>query len=454
MLRVTSRLTRFAVAILAVASAGDLIGQEAKTSRPATVADAARVIDLETFPLMTGGASSGPRRLASLRYAAKGDTRGAYAFQKKTLEARGWKELPGGYLSDTSCSGAFGKDGFTVSVSTSPAYGPDAAGLVQLQLTNHGNVDVSKLPVPSDAKLLYSFPTITAYVTEKSVKDTSESLRKLLTAQGWEPYGTAGDSMFFKKNAVRISAWPSVAPAQGNKTVIQLGSELLSADLPAPPALLDASYADTTKALSIDVDMTPEGLAAFYRDALGKAGWKPTTEKPVKIDFREMMIFRNDAKDITTLMMHTIDGKLRANLEHQTAAEFAEAMRRAAVEEAKRKAESARLAKMASEAAAKNLVTVAIVVPAGAKGVERAKDRLEFKVAAGKAKAVVQTIRADLLKKGWKANTASLDSLAGTVVLTKKVGVSLTIVYVDTGLQDAEVTISTFGAEIEVPKAK
>src|SRR5215208_6524589 len=103
------------------------------------------------------------------------------------------------------------------------------------------NGDTSKLPVPADAKLLYAFPTTRAYVTEKSVKETSDALRTLLTAQGWEPYGTAGDSLYFKRNAVKLSAWPSVAPAQGGKTVIQLATELMSVDLPAPPALLDAA---------------------------------------------------------------------------------------------------------------------------------------------------------------------------------------------------------------------
>ncbi len=380
--------------------------------------------------------------------------RGAFAFQKKTLEERGWKELPNGYLSDQACSGAFGKDGFTVSVSTSPAFGPEAAGLVEIRLANHGNVDVSKLPVPSDSKPLYSFPTATAYVTEKPVKETSESLQKLLTAKGWAPYGHAGDSLYFKKNAVKLSAWPSVAPAQGGQTVIQLSTELMSVDLPAPAVLLDAAYADTTKALALEVDMKPEALADFYKKALGKTGWKATTDKPVKIDFQETMIFRNDAKDITTLKMHEFEGKLRANIEQQTAAEFAETIRLAEAEETKRKTESAEYAKKAAEKAAKERVTVAINVPAGAKKVERTKDRLEFKLAAGKAKAAVQAVHAALVKDGWKGKTPKFEPMTGTISLEKKAGVSVVIVYVDTGFGDAEVMVSTFGADLEGPKSK
>jgi hypothetical protein len=441
-------------AILAVEPAVSSAIDQPKTDRPATVAEAAKVIDMATFPMMDGAKPTERRRLASLDYVAKGDPRGAYAFQKKTLEARGWKELPGGSLSDQSCFGAFGKEGFTVSVMTSPSHGPESAGMVAVRMINHGNVDLSKLPVPADTKPLYSFPSVTAYVTETPAKQTGEALRTLLTAQGWQPYGSAGDSQDFKQNAVKLSAWSRAAPGQGGKTVIQLSSELLSVDLPAPPALLRAQYADSTKALSIDVDMTSDSLAAFYREALGKAGWKATTDKPFKEDFHEMMIFRNDANDIAILSMHRFEGILRAYLKHQTGAEFDEEVQRARAEEAKRKAEAARYAKMAAEEAARNVVTVEIAAPAGAKDVKRTEDSLEFKLPAGIARTTVETIRADLIGKGWKAARSSLSQDSGTVHLEKKADVSLSIIYIDTGLDDASVTISAFGPKIKEPKAK
>jgi hypothetical protein len=442
------------VAILAVEPALISRVDQPSADGPATVAEAAKVIDLETFPMMAAAKPMERRRLASLGYAVQGDSRRAYAFQKTTLEARGWKELSGGYLSDQSCSGAFGKNGFTISVMTSPSYGQRSAGMIDVRLVNHGNVDLSKLPVPACAKPLYSFPATTAYVSDAPAKQTAEAIQTLLTAQGWQPYGTAGDSQYFKKNAVKITARSAVAPGQGGKTVIQLSSTLLSADLPAPPALLRAQYADTTKALSIDVAMTPDALAAYYRDALGKAGWKGTTDKPFKEDFHEVMIFRNDAKDITTLTMQKFEGILRATLEHQTAAEFDQAMQRARVAEEKRKAEAARAAEMAAEEAAKNVVTVEIAAPADAKDVKRARDSLEFKLPASTARTAVQSIRDELIGKGWKPDKGSMEQLTGSVIMNKKAGVSLTIIYVDTGLDDASVTISAFGAQINVPGAK
>jgi hypothetical protein len=168
MIRAAIRLGIFSALILAVA-AGASSAQE-----PATVDQAALAVNLETFPLMPGGVSKAPRRLANLGYTARSDTRAAFGVQKKTLEERGWNELPGSFVSDQSCSGTFRKAGFTVSLMTSSAYGADAAGLVDIRLTNHGNVGVSKLPVPPEWKPLYSFPTTTAYVTEKPAKETSE----------------------------------------------------------------------------------------------------------------------------------------------------------------------------------------------------------------------------------------------------------------------------------------
>jgi hypothetical protein len=442
------------VAILAVHPTANSTADEPVSGDTATVSEAARTIDLQTFPMMAGGKPTESRRLASLGYLTKGDPRGAYAFQKNALEARGWKEMPGAYLSDLACSGWFGKDGFAVSVTTSPMTGAEATGMVNVRLMNQGNVDLGKLPVPPDAKPLYSFAGTMAYVTEKPVMQTAEAVRAVLTARGWQPYGAAGDSQYFKKSAVRLTATCAVAPGQGGKTVIQLSSELLSADLPAPPASLRAAYADSTKTLSLDVDMTPDALAAFYRDVLGKSGWKATTEKPVKDGFGLLMIFRNDAKDIAFLTMHEFEGKLRAELKHQTGAEFDEEMQRAKAAEARRKAESERYAKAAAEEAAKKQVTVAIAAPAGAKDLKRTGDELAFKLPAGTARTAVQAIRADLLSKGWKAETTSLEQLTGNVRLNKKAGVILMIIYVDTGLEDAAVTISAFGARIDDPTAR
>src|SRR4029077_10106303 len=159
----------------------------------------------------------GRRRIASLSYNVESTVAKAFEFQKQKLAAAKWKELPGSYVGEQAASATFGRDGFTLSVSAIPSGKPD---LVMVSLTNHGNVDVKKLPLPKDAKPLYTGPVSIAYVTAEPVEKTAAALNKLLTAQGWQPYGAAGDVQYFKQNAVRLLARASVAPAQGGKTVV------------------------------------------------------------------------------------------------------------------------------------------------------------------------------------------------------------------------------------------
>src|SRR6478736_2202824 len=123
--------------------------------RPATVAEAAKGLDLATFPLMPGAKSSGPRIVASLAYEAPGDVKTAYAFQRRNLLERQWKELSEPQIFDQSASGQFGRDGYHVSVSIFPH---GESGKVAIRLQNHGNLNLSKLPVPPGAKLQYAFP--------------------------------------------------------------------------------------------------------------------------------------------------------------------------------------------------------------------------------------------------------------------------------------------------------
>lgn len=451
MSRRTLRLSLVCGAAIALAPPARVMAQE--PPRAATVADASAAINLETFPVPDGAIVSGARRLASLSYVVKGEIRAAYGYVKKGLEAKGWKELPNASLTDQSCSGSFGKNGYTLSLTTNPGYVPETQGKIEVRIMNHGNVDATKLPVPTGTKLLYSFPSTTVYVTSAPAKETGEALAKLLKAKGWEPYGTAGETQFFKKNAVELSAYTSVAPGQDGKTVIQFGTIVMSVDLPAPPSLVRAQYADTTKALSFDTQLKPEAVADFYRETLAKSGWKASTSKLTKDSFMQVMYFLNPAKDLLKLEVHTTEGITRGNLNHMTAAEVAEQIRLANEKDAKQKAENEKQEKMAAKAAAKERVTVAIAVPTAAKDVEQTKDKVEFKLASGKGRAAAEAIRDDLVKKGWKKDVSSLQGPAGTVVMSKAKG-TLTITYIDTGVMDAEVSVVAFTVEFEVPEEK
>src|SRR6266699_6322823 len=60
---------------------------------PATVEQAAKVLDLSTFPLIDGAKSAESRHIANLSYVAPGDAKKALEFHRKAFGAQGWKEL-------------------------------------------------------------------------------------------------------------------------------------------------------------------------------------------------------------------------------------------------------------------------------------------------------------------------------------------------------------------------
>ena len=206
--------------------------------------------------------------------------------------------------------------------------------------------------------------------------ETTDACRKLLVAQGWQPYGKAGDTLFFKQNAIRLTVSIMAAPALGGKTTVSLSSEQLSADLPAPSDTVQLQYADSTKQILFDTKESEDAIVAFYRKSLGSIGWKATTDNTLKIDWKNVLIFRNAAKDMLTLEMYPVkdENVLRVTLKHQSAAEVA------AIE--KHLDEQAAAAKNKKEMP---LPKVTIALPSGVKLIEQTASRLEFTVVAGRA---------------------------------------------------------------------
>src|SRR6059058_2116873 len=208
---------------------------------PATAEQAAQLLDLSTFPLMDGAKPPDSRHMANLSYVATGDVKKAFEFHRKALLAQGWKELPNSSVTDQSGSAMFSRSGFVVFVTVTPHGEP---GSVQVRLLNQGNVKPGKLPVPPNAKPVYVGDSTAMYETEAAVPATVDACRNLFVAQGWAPYGDAGDSAVFKQNANLATATVSSAPAKGGKTTIQYTTQLISADIPAPPNVEELRYVD------------------------------------------------------------------------------------------------------------------------------------------------------------------------------------------------------------------
>lgn len=305
-------------------------------NQPTTTAAAAKLLDLRTLPLPDGATRAGLHTLAMLMYETAGTPKSAFAHQLKHFTQQGWRELPGTYLDNTNALAHLTKNGFILALSASAAGSePEKAGRASVTIVNHGNVELAKLPAPPGVKPFYSSPSQASYLTEAKVPETAEACRQLLLAGGWEPYGAASADpqsplMYFKRNAIRLLARISTAPAQGNKTTIQYSTDLLSADLPVPPDAPDPRYNDGDKTLRYDYpgeEIAP--IVDFYRQKLTAADWKPTTDNPVTDDSQgtAFLVFRNSDQELISIDMQHFAGIVRVVVSHQTAAELEEADR-------------------------------------------------------------------------------------------------------------------------------
>jgi len=416
---------------------------------PATVEQAARVLDLSTFPLMDGARSAESRHVANVSYVAPGDPKKALEFHRKAFIAQGWKELPNSTISDESASAMFARDGFVVSLSVIPF----EASSVSVRLQNLGNVKPGKLPVLPNAKPVYVGEPTAMYATEAAVPATADAVRNLFVAEGWVPYGKAGDSDYFKQNAILATATVSSAPAQAGKTMIQYSTQLISADIPAPPDVEDLRYVDEPPELTF-ATRNQDAIVDFYRKTLATVGWKSTMDKMVDVDEKPTMIFRNPAKEMLTLVTTgVLSDKLLVSVRFQSAAEIAERDRRRKEEAPKlRAAAEAKAAKEAAELAERSKVPkVVVTLPADAKEVKQTKDEIKFTIGKGKAKAAVDSFRKQFRAAGWKEDVASLERMAGTLAFSKD-DQHVTITYSDTGFMPTEVSLSAMRAELEAAR--
>ncbi|HWL10348.1 MAG TPA: hypothetical protein VNQ76_18230, partial [Planctomicrobium sp.] len=399
---------------------------------PATVKEAAAMINLETLPLAPDAQAPGSQTIAELNYQAKGSVPAVYKFHQQQLTKSGWKELPGGYATEQAASGTFSRADYSLSVTVFQS--GDSA---QVSIINHGNVPLAKLPVPPGAKVLYAGPASLMLVTTTPVDKTVSELTALLVKQGWTPFGSAGPQYFFKQNAVRLGVMVSAAPAQGGQTSINLSSSMMSADLPVPSEVEDLRYAEVTRTVDFLTSLSEEDLQKFYRSKLAEQGWQATTERPIESDFRKETFFVNPAKELLTLETRATDGKLRTSLKLETAAQVAELNKRAKA--------AAEKAKAAMEKPA-NKVTISI--PSGIDKESSSAKRIELKAKTGDGKQISEEIRKSLEADGWKSKSTIDLKETGTIEFEKE-GQKLLLLYVDPGFIPAEITLTGIGVELE-----
>jgi hypothetical protein len=403
---------------------------------PATTAAAAKVIDLVAFPLPAGDVKINQRTLAGIGYRVKGDAPGAYSYVRDKLTGSGWTELPSKSSTPTSASGFFQKSGFTLSVSV---YVSSSDGYANVRIMNHGNLDLKSVPVPPGCTPFYELPTVLSRLSTQSPAEAKAALAALLKADGWEPYGDAGETRYYKKNAVLLHARIDSAPAQAGKTFVEYSAEQLSADIPAPPSADRFQYTDLTKRQVYWSKEEPQAIHDFYARRLKDSGWEATTDKPVTDRNRLWRIYRNPEKELIEVDVQSGRGETKVTVKHQTAAELAEEEKRAKEYMAKKEAERN-----------KPLPVVSVKLPDNAQGVKTSKTRIEFTTASGAAKAASEAVRESLRADGWTEKKPVTDTPQFAHVDLTKGTLTLTVSFIDPGFVPGQVTISGFSMDLKV----
>ncbi|QDV22239.1 hypothetical protein Q31a_05230 [Aureliella helgolandensis] len=285
--------------------------------KPASVAEAAKAIDLSTFPILPNVLAIHARSVARLEYVVglkSFDVRSEYEFQRRNLLERQWQELPDG-------DGQFTRSGFHLYVTVQMH---DERGKAVVKLQNNGNVNTSKLPVPGDAKYIKTAYNVADSEATTNVNETRESVRALLIEQGWQPYGTRGDVMDMKKNAVLLTA--SVASLrQPGLTRIAYWTTQMPADLPVPPNSESILYQSDENHLELVAAGSVDEITSYYKTALGSSEWNSTTERPIHEDQQFILLFRNPAKDMLRLgMSERTKERTRVTLKYKSFAEIDE----------------------------------------------------------------------------------------------------------------------------------
>jgi hypothetical protein len=308
-------------------------------------------------------------------------------------------------------------------------------GKVATQAMSPAGIDLAKLPMPKGATPFFASPDVAMIRTDAPAGATAKEVATLLSGEGWTPYGSVPGSQYFTKNLVKLNA--TVTTGADGKTMISYSAEKIAVDLPAMPEAVDLRYDDSQKRLMFDTKADKAGVENFYRELLGKSEWKATTDKPLKVDFKEELIFRNPKLDMLTLQMHEFEGKRRVTLQHMTGAEVA-------AQEARIKAALAQK-KLDSE---KPLPKLKLALPADASGTTKEKNRLSFSVPTGKAKSIVDGWRKTLTADGWKEEVGAYSAEAGSLVFRKDKQF-VQVSHIDPGFIPGEITVAATEAELE-----
>lgn len=396
---------------------------------PATVAEAQRVFDLSTFPLVDPLGEPRQIRLASQSYDAKGGVEAVANKLRETLEERGFEAQESSVITPAYASLLLEKSRFKLAVTCTPGSQPEATSVMVINL---GNVAIESLPLPKDWSVTYAGPANAIYSTAAPPEQAKAACRKLLEADGWRWFGDTSVSFFMRKNAIRLQVMISASPTQPGQSMIQLSTEQLSSEIPYPNQLFALQFSDSTGGMVMDSELSMEDFVTALRSAMEDGNWKATTETPIKIDFHDHLIFRSPAGEMADCELFEFENLRRCRLEYRTQTQLQELEAQAAEQKKELQMQRERDAQ----------VTV-IELPGieGVKLTEQKPNRLEFATNSKKARQALLVWFKAMEAKGWK-RTNTLDSANVGEYTLEREQAKLEVSFVDPGFLAGEITIS------------
>lgn len=434
-------LLRSVLFIGSFALGSHFIPSDAYGQSPASVQAAASVIDFSRFKPLGNEPKMLESVTASQRYETGGKVTDIAKLVTDKLKSDGWKELDGTYTSPEMASASFTKSQFVIVLSVSPASpgSKDARSIVSL--SNLGNLDWSKLPIPKGWTSTYTMPSMAMYQASVAPEKAKQDLQNALTQAGWTPYGDAIGSSYYRKEAIKLMASIQAAPTAPGSSMIQFTSEQLSYVFPIPESITQLQHTDSLLNILFDTSLSRDKVNEFYRDELKQKGWVATTDKPILERKQELTFFVNDAKERLELVVSEVEGKTRVKVRYVTAAQAAEENQKAsaAAEAAKAKNET----RMA-DAKAKEETELLIDASIGAKPSKSDNKSATWSLTSGQGAAMAKKLIAALEKDGWKAKQNVAQKEAGDFDLQKG-EFRLRLSYIDPGFIPAELELQVFG---------
>jgi hypothetical protein len=257
------------------------------TTTPVSAREAARVIDLRTFPRLEG-AQVQSRRLGEITYTAPGTLQQAADFVVKNLSAAGWREPPGERRRNDAGGREYQAFLFTQQghVLTATVWAADQG--VGVSLRHAGNFDTRTLPRMKDAVLTTTGPgsflnyTATNYTTEASVNDVIEFLAGEVAALGWQEYvaflGSSRrlpGSLDFRKQATHLAIHAFRDRDEPGKTTVSYSADVLTDDIPTMPDGASLRLQDgAVFELRYETPAAYQPVIDFYKKELPGLGWK------------------------------------------------------------------------------------------------------------------------------------------------------------------------------------